>query len=348
MDNSSKQAGLVVIGDCRIEQRIGAGGMGIVYLATQMSLNRLVALKVLGDRLKRPGDKARFQREAQAVAKLKHPNIASVYFIGQDDRLWYIAMEYIDGISLREFIDRLARTTKLDASLEELLQSSVGVSEVVERFDEPASTVVGDDSMESEDRSLLTPEAEYSISTTQHIRRCCEIVRDAANALAHAHEQGVIVSFRIMFFPEEQFLFRKGPGPDGSGLRDEFSQPQPVKGSAGPVVGGGCGWVGFHSEAVAAEFVDVQFCRDLSSKQFGEEQGAAIRIGCGVIGGLSDECRRKTGIEVHVRADLCCLRVHDPIRINQQQSIWLEQRRIGVRWKRRLTCGCDERRLAAC
>ena len=192
MDITSNQSGPVVIGDFRIERRIGAGGMGIVYLATQMSLNRLVALKVLGDRLKRPGDKARFQREAQAVAKLKHPNIASVYFIGQDNRLCYIAMEYIDGISLREFIDRLARTTKRDSSLEELLQSSVRISEDLERFDTSAETVISDDSIEPDSQSALTPEAEYSISTTQHIRRCCEIVRDATDALAHAHGQGVI------------------------------------------------------------------------------------------------------------------------------------------------------------
>jgi serine/threonine protein kinase len=168
MDITSNQSGSVVIGDFRIERRIGAGGMGIVYLATQMSLNRLVALKVLGDRLKRPGDKARFQREAQAVAKLKHPNIASVYFIGQDNRLCYIAMEYIDGISLREFIDRLARTTKRDSSLEELLQSSVRISEDLELFDVSAETVRTDDSIEPDSQSALTPEAEYSISTTQH------------------------------------------------------------------------------------------------------------------------------------------------------------------------------------
>ncbi len=72
------------IGDFRIERRLGSGGMGIVYLARQVSLDRLRALKVLGQALNEPTAIARFQREAQAVARLDHPGIASVYFIGQD------------------------------------------------------------------------------------------------------------------------------------------------------------------------------------------------------------------------------------------------------------------------
>ena len=87
----------IQIGDFRIERQIGAGGMGIVYLATQVSLNRKVALKVLGQSLTRQSDKQRFQREAQAVAKLNHPNIAKVHYVGQDDRLCYMAMEYTEG-----------------------------------------------------------------------------------------------------------------------------------------------------------------------------------------------------------------------------------------------------------
>ena len=63
----------IQIGDFRIERQIGAGGMGIVYLATQLSLNRKVALKVLGQSLTRQSDIARFRREADAAAKLDHP-----------------------------------------------------------------------------------------------------------------------------------------------------------------------------------------------------------------------------------------------------------------------------------
>src|SRR5262249_47255519 len=81
----------VAVGDFRIERRIGAGGMGVVYKARQVSLDRDVALKVLGSALTRELDKARFQRESQAVAKLNHPGIAAVYFIGQDRQVCYMA-----------------------------------------------------------------------------------------------------------------------------------------------------------------------------------------------------------------------------------------------------------------
>jgi len=69
----------VQVGDFRIVRRLGAGGMGIVYEARQISLNRPVALKVLGQALTRSTDVSRFQREAQAAARLKHPGIAQVY-----------------------------------------------------------------------------------------------------------------------------------------------------------------------------------------------------------------------------------------------------------------------------
>jgi eukaryotic-like serine/threonine-protein kinase len=95
------------IGDFRIERRLGSGGMGIVYLARQISLDRLVALKVLGQALNDPTVIARFQREAQAVARLDHPGIASVYFIGQDGQTSYLAMQYIEGSSIRQVLDHL-------------------------------------------------------------------------------------------------------------------------------------------------------------------------------------------------------------------------------------------------
>ena len=56
----------------------------------------------------RDADRMRFHREAQAVAKLHHPSIAGVYFIGQDRHVCYMAMEFIDGLPLRDVIDRLA------------------------------------------------------------------------------------------------------------------------------------------------------------------------------------------------------------------------------------------------
>src|SRR3954462_9825862 len=92
----------VRIGDFEIEKRLGAGGMGIVYQARQVSLNRRVALKVLGPALSQGSGIARFQREPQAAARLKHPGIATLHFIGQDADLCYHVMELIEGLPLRQ------------------------------------------------------------------------------------------------------------------------------------------------------------------------------------------------------------------------------------------------------
>src|SRR5262249_40567093 len=115
MGASNPQA-VAEIGDFRLEKRIGAGGMGIVYKERQLSLDRIVAWKVLGGALSGPADIARFRREAQAAAKLHHPAIAGIYYVGQDAETCYMAIEYIDGASLRQIIDRLTATSTADTS----------------------------------------------------------------------------------------------------------------------------------------------------------------------------------------------------------------------------------------
>ena len=94
-----------VLGEYRVEEEIGRGGMGIVYKAHEATLQRTVALKVL------PADLARddvfvkrFVREARAAARLSHPNIVAVYGVGQSDGAHYIAMEYVDGRSLARLV----------------------------------------------------------------------------------------------------------------------------------------------------------------------------------------------------------------------------------------------------
>ncbi len=186
----------VQIGDFRIEKRLGAGGMGIVYRARQISLNRIVALKVLGSALSRSSDIIRFQREAQAAARLNHPNIATVHFVGQDDELCYMAIEYIDGPSLARIIRCLATAgdpkLNLDSVVRTIEQAEPRAPTI--RFDEPTETLASGNGAEYQEFDLdkITPEAEQLAQSTAHIRRCCELVRDAAKALAHAHEKSVV------------------------------------------------------------------------------------------------------------------------------------------------------------
>ncbi len=89
------------LGNYKIVSKLGQGGMATVYKAHELSLNRIVALKVLASQLSE--DKAyikRFQREAQAAAQLNHPNIVQIYAIGEEQGVHYFAMEYIKGKSL--------------------------------------------------------------------------------------------------------------------------------------------------------------------------------------------------------------------------------------------------------
>jgi tRNA A-37 threonylcarbamoyl transferase component Bud32 len=96
-----------VLGDFKILRLIGRGGMGEVYLAEQLSLKRSVALKVLRpDLVNNENYIRRFETEAKAVAPINHPNIVSVIAIGQQDGVRYIAMEYVHGMNLRQYLNR--------------------------------------------------------------------------------------------------------------------------------------------------------------------------------------------------------------------------------------------------
>ena len=97
----------VTLDDFRVEKLLGRGGMGEVYLATQVSLNRPVALKVLKpDFAANPTYLGRLKTEATAVAKLNHPNIVHVYTLGCVGDIHFIAMEYVQGTNLKDYITK--------------------------------------------------------------------------------------------------------------------------------------------------------------------------------------------------------------------------------------------------
>src|SRR5919106_585911 len=92
---------------CRLEQIAGRGGMGVVYKAIQVGLDRPVALKAITpDAALDPAFQERFKHEARLAASIDHPHIVPVYETGEIDGQLYLVMRWVDGVDLRALIDR--------------------------------------------------------------------------------------------------------------------------------------------------------------------------------------------------------------------------------------------------
>ena len=111
-----KYIGKLLGGRYEIIDVVGVGGMAVVYRARCHVLNRYVAVKILKDEYaKDPEIRKRFSIESQAVAKLSHHNIVSVYDVGSENGTDYIVMELIEGVTLKEYLQKKGRLTWQDS-----------------------------------------------------------------------------------------------------------------------------------------------------------------------------------------------------------------------------------------
>lgn len=117
-DNSLLHIGEVVSDRYRIEQPLGEGGMGVVFLARQLNLDRVVAIKILRPQLAiDPVARTRFEREARAAATLDHPGVIKIFDFGEHNGLLYLTMERIVGMTLRQLLRATSDTLPIERAI---------------------------------------------------------------------------------------------------------------------------------------------------------------------------------------------------------------------------------------
>ena len=120
------------IGGCRIIQLAGRGGMGEVYLAEHIALQRPVAVKVLRAEQGGAGVVDRFLREARTCCRIEHPHVVTVHDVGFDNGLCFIVMQYVDGLNLAELVGDLGGPLPWQAAVRVIRQAARGVGAVHE------------------------------------------------------------------------------------------------------------------------------------------------------------------------------------------------------------------------
>lgn len=163
------------LGDFEILELIGTGGMGAVFLAKQISLDRQVALKVISDaRGIHSRTLERFKREANLLAKISHPNIVPIYEVGQHGPYSYFAMEYVNGISLSDILTNIR-----------ISNPNINASVIFSNF-------VKSKNVTHINISQIKQETPVPVIDKEYIQTISRIIIDIASALDHVHNQGIL------------------------------------------------------------------------------------------------------------------------------------------------------------
>jgi len=236
LDESDLDPG-VMLGPYQIEALLGAGGMGEVYRARDTRLNRTVAIKVLPKALARdPQFRARFEREAHAVAALAHPHICTLYDIGQHDGVDFLVMEYLEGETLSARLERaplyLDAALALAVDVADALAAAHG-SGIVHRDLKPGNILVTKSGAKLVDFGLAKPAAPVTTADVDPTRD------------QHLTEQGTILGTAQYMAPEQLEGKPSDARSDifsfGAVLYEMFTGKKAFEGgSRASVIGGSC------------------------------------------------------------------------------------------------------------
>jgi hypothetical protein len=195
------------VGNYRILDQLGAGGMGEVYRAEPVTGGAVVALKVIDASHASPEEVARFLRAADAAAKLSHPNVVATHGAGQSGGYCHLAMELIDGVSVQQIVRGLASAPvgiQLVFSMSAARSAAATAPPPLTLYDlaigRRPGVAFGDETValgttaqpHRRDDRHISRAAATALQLPHYHRMCCEWVRDAARGLHHAHQVGVI------------------------------------------------------------------------------------------------------------------------------------------------------------